>query len=656
MAIEKVISIKADTGAATQNVTRLNNELKKTSEATKKSGADLSEVSKITDDFTGGAISKFEGLTKTLGGVSGAFRTVGSAVAASGLGLLVIVISSLVAAFKSSEAGEDKFARILGVIGQVTAKLIDTLAALGELIIDVFENPQKAIKDFANLIKENIVNRFTGLLELIPALGKAVKQLFTGDFSGAAKTAADAAGKVALGVENITDKINAAKNATKEYIKELERQAKIGAFIADQRDKAEDLERDLIVKRAEADRKIADLREKAVQKDTFSLKERIAFLTQASAIENKISAQEIEAAKLKRDAKILENKQTRSNTAALEEEEQLKAKVIQLDTARLQAQKTLTKGIQTLRAEANADLKAKTDEANKIITDGEKELAANLKKQKDANNALEKEVTDAISAAQDKNNESLISAQEVEKQAVKDKYFRLIELARQFGKDTKDLEIQKANELNDINLKYQAIDYANRKTQAEKDAEIEKNKNDVIAKSKENLTNIVSGLESTGLAKTKAGQLVSKAIALTQIGIDSAVAISKASTLANAEGVAAQLAFPTVPGIGTAARIISYISTGAQVASNIVRAKQLLSSGGGGSTGSSGGGGAPSRGGGGGGSAPPSFNIVGQNPNNQLAQSISQKQSQPIEAFVVSGNVSNAQSLDRNRITTATFN
>jgi len=72
----------------------------------------------------------------------------------------------------------------------------------------------------------------------------------------------------------------------------------------------------------------------------------------------------------------------------------------------------------------------------------------------------------------------------------------------------------------------------------------------------------------------------------------------------------------------------------------------------------------PNVGGGGGGaigspqssSTPPSFNIVGQNTNNQLAQSIAGRQGQPIEAFVVSGNVTNAQSLDRNRIGTATFN
>ena len=610
MAIEKVISIKADTASATQNVTRLNNELKKTSEVAKKNGADLSEVSKITDDVTGGAISKFEGLAKTLGGVSGAFRTVGGSVAASGLGLLVIVISSLVAAFKSSEAGEDKFARILGVIGQVTAKLIDTLAALGELIIDVFENPQKAIKDFANLIKENIVNRLTGFLELIPALGKAVKQLFTGDFSGAAKTAADAAGKVALGVENITDKINAAKNATKEYIKELERQAKIGAFIADQRDKAEDLERDLIVKRAEADRKIADLREKAVQKDTFSLKERIAFLTQASAIENKISAQEIEAAKLKRDAKILENKQTRSNTAALEEEEQLKAKVIQLDTERLQAQKTLTKGIQALRAEANADLKAKQDEENKIKEDQLNELKAFNQKITDAN-------------------------------------------IEQFNIDieNKKLQVEALAELAAQTTANEEKEAEKRKQIAIAEAEQKKELQEAQITLAENAVGFISAIAGKNKLLQKTAIIAENALAIGKMFINT----SASNIAATAQGAA--LAIPTGGASVTAAAALvatNNISLGLGVATSIAATAKALSAlgAGGGGGGASGGGGIKS----GGGSSAPSFNIVGQNPNNQLAKSISQKQSQPIEAFVVSGNVSNAQSLDRNRITTATFN
>jgi hypothetical protein len=40
------------------------------------------------------------------------------------------------------------------------------------------------------------------------------------------------------------------------------------------------------------------------------------------------------------------------------------------------------------------------------------------------------------------------------------------------------------------------------------------------------------------------------------------------------------VAFPTLPGVGTIARVISYASTAASVIGNIARAKQLLSSGG----------------------------------------------------------------------------
>jgi hypothetical protein len=53
---------------------------------------------------------------------------------------------------------------------------------------------------------------------------------------------------------------------------------------------------------------------------------------------------------------------------------------------------------------------------------------------------------------------------------------------------------------------------------------------------------------------------------------------------------------------------------------------------------------------------PPQFNIVGQSSTNQLAQSIGAKQGQPIQAYVVGNEVTTQQALDRNRITTATFN
>ena len=71
---------------------------------------------------------------------------------------------------------------------------------------------------------------------------------------------------------------------------------------------------------------------------------------------------------------------------------------------------------------------------------------------------------------------------------------------------------------------------------------------------------------------------------------------------------------------------------------------------------SSGGGGVTLPSGGGGGGVPtPQFNVVGAGSANQLAQSLGQGQDQPIQAFVVAGDVTTAQGLERNIIQTASL-
>lgn len=59
--------------------------------------------------------------------------------------------------------------------------------------------------------------------------------------------------------------------------------------------------------------------------------------------------------------------------------------------------------------------------------------------------------------------------------------------------------------------------------------------------------------------------------------------------------------------------------------------------------------GAPSAGGGGGGLGveAPDFNVVGASPESQLAQSVSQQQTQPLRAFVVNKDIKDAEELDR---------
>jgi len=57
----------------------------------------------------------------------------------------------------------------------------------------------------------------------------------------------------------------------------------------------------------------------------------------------------------------------------------------------------------------------------------------------------------------------------------------------------------------------------------------------------------------------------------------------------------------------------------------------------------------------GGGAASPSFNIVGQGGTNQLAESIGNQEKQPIKAYVVSGEVTTAQSMERNIVESASI-
>ena len=51
----------------------------------------------------------------------------------------------------------------------------------------------------------------------------------------------------------------------------------------------------------------------------------------------------------------------------------------------------------------------------------------------------------------------------------------------------------------------------------------------------------------------------------------------------------------------------------------------------------------------------PSFNIVGQGGTNQIASAIGEAQNQPVQAFVVSQDVTSAQSLTNNIIQGATL-
>jgi hypothetical protein len=282
----------------------------------------------------------------------------------------------------------------------------------------------------------------------------------------------------------------------------------------------------------------------------------------------------------------------------------------------------------------NAIDKKASDDRIKTADEEAKALALLLKAQADANANAKKEVTDAIEQAQEKNNEFLLSANDAEIQKVNDKYFKLIEMAKQFNLDTVELETAKANEINEINLKIQAEEESARLLQKELDEKALADKK--ILKEQE----LAMASETFG----KVAMLLGKN---SKIGKAFAVGQALMNTY---QGITAELATKAVTPyeIGLKVANIAFVaSTGFKAVKNILSTNPM----------SSGGGSASSGGGatGGGGSSAPQFNLVGQSSTNQLNATIAGQQNRPVQTFVVGSQVSTQQALDRNAVANSVF-
>lgn len=610
MAEKRTVILNVETKQSEKNVESLNTEIKQTS-------SNLDGVSNAADKATGGAITKFKALTGSVKSVTMGFKTLRGAILASGIGALVIGVVALVTAFKSSEEGQNKFAKIMGVIGAITGNFVDLLADLGEKIIGVFENPKQAIKDFVNLLKNNIINRFEGLIELIPQLGKSIQLLFKGQFKEAGKTALNAVAKVSLGVEDMSGKIEAATKATKGFIDEQIREANIAAGIADKRASAEKKQRDLIVERAKAEQRRADLLEKAAAKDQFTAEQRIKFLEEAAALDEEITNKAIAAAKLKLEAKQQENALARSTKADLEEEARLEAELINLETNRLRKAKATTAQIVGARREAAAEQKAL-----------DAQTAADKKAADDAELLRQKEKADAELAIRDAVAISQAEKDALEIQKAGEKYDALIERAKKFGLDTTELEKSKEETIAELKNKFAEQNSSN-EIKWEKLTQTEKNM--IVAQGLNNLSTILGKESAAGKA----------------------AAIAAATIQTYESATASYKSLAGIPIIGPA---LGAAAAGAAIVSGLANVKKIVSTktpqmgGAGGGGGASGGRpSAPTQ------STPPAFNVVGGSTANQLGDVIAESTKKPVKAYVTSNDVTSAQSLDRNIIEEATI-
>jgi hypothetical protein len=612
--------INVDTKNAEKNVESLNKQVDKTAKSSKQAEGSLEGVSSVADKATGGMISGFTGAVKSIKAVNLGFKSMKFAIISTGIGALVVVLGSLAAAFASSEEGQNKFNKLSTIMGAIVGNLVDLLADLGELLIKAFEQPQVAVQKLGDLIKENLQNRLEGLTNLIPTIAKSIKLLFEGEFKAAATVAADSAGQIIWGVESITESLGDAKDAVTEFIDEQIEEGKAAAKVAEMRAKADKIERKLLVDRSKLESEIALLRLKARQENEFSAEERKQALLDAQVLEDELLDRETKALELRAAAQTRENQFSRSNKENLDKEAEARAAVNRQVARRANVARTLQRELNTINNQILAEAKALAVEEQKLIED-------RIKK--------EDELFKFLSEAQ-------ATAQEKEIMALVAKYDKAFELAQGNAQAERELEQAQKDQLAAINEKYrkeqEKENIESAKKEAEAKAKLDSQKIDGVRNTLTTIANLAQLFAGESEEQQKKAFKVQKAVSTAQALIDTYQS--------------ATAAFKSLVGIPVVGPALGAAAAAAAVTAGLLNVKQIQ---------------AQQFQGGGGGSAQtpnfsagitsqaPNFNVVGQSGFNQVATALGQQNNTPIQAYVVSGDVTTAQALENNIIETATF-
>jgi len=362
--------------------------------------------------------------------------------------------------------------------------------------------------------------------------------------------------------------------------------------------------------------------------------------------------------------------ETKSITERKKANDELLVKIADAEESMLaQAKMQLALANQNLQKDKdNVEFKVAQIEAEKELAGVRAQIEGIRSEQMSNANALDRESLELINAKTESESNLSIAKEKFAAEQILNEQLRLEKL----------IEINEAEKIIEEERLQAIIDLANGGTQAKIDAQIAldeftntNNEENVQLKKDLGLKEVANekavadakasirqgNLNNIGSSFALLGQLAGKNKALQSAALigESAVGIAKTIINTQAANSAAVLKYALLPGglaLAAAEKSINNIGAGISIAANVAAtAKGLSQLGGGGSApsagsaGGSGGGGAPAMP-----SLPPAFNVVGASDTNQLADAIGGQSQEPTRAYVVSGDVTSAQSMDRNII------
>ena len=536
---------------------------------------------------------------KGVGGISKAFKSLGVAMKAAGIGLVIGALAKLSEIFMQNQKVADGFNTAMEALSiafnDFVGFIVNNTSGVVDFFKAIFENPKQSLIDFADAFKRNIQERFESYLDTLGFLASAVKKVFSGDFKGAledVKSAGKESIDVLTGVNNTFDKatevVSKVSKAVVDYTTNTFKSAKANVELAKAAELAAVRNQGLIEKfdrQAEQLRQIRDDESKSIKERIKANEElgKVLDEQEKAMKENAAIAVAAAAAELSKNKENIELQ--KAYAEALNEQAAIEAQI----TGFRSEQQTNTNSLLREQKEIQNEL-ALIGKSERDIQ--REELQQQYLEQKEL---IDRQVTD-----EEQKNELLLIAQN-------------------------DFQTK----LKELNEGFRAEDVANKK--ANDDAK--KKVDDATKASQLANAEAVGGAIGTLAGIAGEGTTAGKALGVASATIDTYVGANKAIAQGGFAGIA---------------QAIAIIATGLTNVKTILSTKVPKTNVGGVSSG----------GGGGGGGAQvqaPSFNIVGASDTNQLADAIGGQTQQPVQAFVVANDVTTAQSLENNIVEGATL-
>jgi hypothetical protein len=570
----------------------------------------------------------------------------GAALKATGIGLVVALVGALVAAFASSDEEMKKFQPLLIAMEQIFNGILSAL----QPVIDGFIQLATEVMPYITKAFKVAYSAVTALFQSLGKIGSALVKLFKGDFKGAWEDAKESVTGFSKNYDAAADRFDA---GTKKMTKTQKENA--------------DKQRDLLLKRLEAQDKYDEAMLEKMKQQALALanteQEKLdvekafaekSYKLRQEALDKKLAAEKknspeyktLQAEKIALEAEYIGKVKEFSDQQIKIDEEALKSKKEFDDKAREIKAAAIKDDLD--RAIAERDAKYAKDledlEADKEFIKKSEEEKNSLRlalATAHTNDIAKLRTDDAIKKLQDQ-----LMLDEAQLKALQEGSTEYFTQQRKIEDDAYQLKIKNAK---DNAAQIEAIE-------TEHKANL-KNIDKAEYEAKKNLQLSIVDLYGQFGKSLQALAGKNKALAIAGLLVEQAAGI--ATIIINTQKAAAKAGYFTPLGIATLiAGAASVVTAVIATKKGIDQINQTQIPGGGGSAG----------GGGGVSMTPPAAPSVGatqapqitgttggNNPTTQIAQTLAGATNKPIRAYVVSGDVSSQQALDRRTSKAATF-